>query len=69
MEIDLYDPQVADLIGERRHQQLIDDGELRGAGREFDLEEVRAGRLSPFPQSLTPAPIKPDRFFVMGVNL
>ena len=23
MEIDLYDPQVADLIGERRHQQLM----------------------------------------------
>ena len=37
MEIDLYDPQVADLIGERRHQQLIDDVELLGAGREsFD---------------------------------
>ena len=27
------------LIGERRHQQLIDDVELLGAGREFDLEE------------------------------
>ena len=37
MEIDLYDPQVAQLIGERRHQQLIDDVELLGAGREFDL--------------------------------
>ena len=45
MEIDLYDPQVAQLIGERRHQQLIDDVELLGAGREFDLDEVRAGRL------------------------
>ena len=33
MEIDLYDPQVAELIGERRHQQLIDDVELLGAGR------------------------------------
>ena len=61
MEIDLYDPQVADLIGERRHQQLIDDVELLGAGREFDLEEVRAGRLSPvfFGSALTNFGVEP----------
>ena len=61
MEIDLYDPQVAQLIGERRHQQLIDDVELLGAGREFDLEEVRAGRLSPvfFGSALTNFGVEP----------
>ena len=61
MEIDLYDPQVADLIGERRHQQLIDDVELLGAGREFDLEEVCAGRLSPvfFGSALTNFGVEP----------
>ena len=61
MEIDLYDPQVADLIGERRHQQLIDDVELLGAGREFDLDEVRAGRLSPvfFGSALTNFGVEP----------
>ena len=61
MEIDLYDPQVAQLIGERRHQQLIDDVELLGAGREFDLDEVRAGRLSPvfFGSALTNFGVEP----------
>ena len=61
VEIDLYDPQVAQLIGERRHQQLIDDVELLGAGREFDLEEVRAGRLSPvfFGSALTNFGVEP----------
>ena len=61
MEIDLYDPQVAQIIGERRHQQLIDDVELLGAGREFDLEEVRAGRLSPvfFGSALTNFGVEP----------
>lgn len=61
MEIDLYDPQVAELIGERRHQQLIDDVELLGAGREFDLDEVRAGRLSPvfFGSALTNFGVEP----------
>ena len=47
-EIDLYDPQVAELLdSEAKHQQLIDDVELLSAGREMDMEEVRCGRLSP----------------------
>ena len=61
MEIDLYDPQVAELIGERRHQQLIDDVELLGAGRELDLDAVRAGTLSPvfFGSALTNFGVEP----------
>ena len=61
MEIDLYDPQVAQLIGERRHQQLIDDVELLGAGREFDMDEVRSGTLSPvfFGSALTNFGVEP----------
>ena len=60
-EIDLYDPAVSELIGERRHNQLIEDVELLSAGREFDLEEVRAGRLSPvfFGSALTNFGVEP----------
>ncbi len=45
-EID--DEQLVSFIGESAHQQLTDEIELLdGASAEFDLEEVRAGRLSP----------------------
>ena len=47
-EIDLYDPEVAQLLdSEAKHQQLIDDVELLSAGRELDIEEVKRGQLSP----------------------
>ena len=41
--------------------ELTDDVELLGAGREFDLEEVRAGRLSPvfFGSALTNFGVEP----------
>ena len=61
-EVDLYDPQVAQLLdSEAKHQQLIDDVELLSAGREMDLEEVRCGRLSPvfFGSALTNFGIEP----------
>ncbi len=60
--VDLYDPQVAQLLdSETKHQQLIDDVELLSAGREMDLEEVRSGRLSPvfFGSALTNFGIEP----------
>ncbi len=60
--VDLYDPQVAQLLdSESKHQQLIDDVELLSAGREMDLEEVRNGRLSPvfFGSALTNFGIEP----------
>ena len=62
MEVDLYDPQVAELLGsEEKHQQLVDDVELLSAGRDMDLEEVAHGRLSPvfFGSALTNFGIEP----------
>ena len=61
LEIDLTDPAVGERIGQSRHQQLMDDVELLGAGREFDMDEVRAGRLSPvfFGSALTNFGVEP----------
>ena len=62
LEIDLYDPQVAELLdSESKHQQLIDDVELLSAGREMDMEAVRHGQLSPvfFGSALTNFGIEP----------
>ncbi len=61
MEISLDDPQVGEIIGERRWETLRDDVELLGAGREFDLEEVRKGQLSPvfFGSALTNFGVEP----------
>ena len=59
--IDLYDPAVSGIIGEQKHNQLIEDVELLSAGREFDLEEVRRGNLSPvfFGSALTNFGVEP----------
>ena len=60
--VDLYDPQVAQLLdSEEKHRQLIDDVELLSAGREMDMEEVRRGQLSPvfFGSALTNFGIEP----------
>ena len=62
LEIDLYDPKVAELLGsEAKHHQLIDDVELLSAGRELDLDEVRHGQLSPvfFGSALTNFGVEP----------
>ncbi len=62
LEIDLYDPKVAQLLdSESKHQQLIDDVELLSAGREMDMEAVRNGQLSPvfFGSALTNFGIEP----------
>ncbi len=61
LEIDLDDPKVSELIGEKRHNQLKDDVELLGAGREFDMAEVRRGELSPvfFGSALTNFGVEP----------
>ena len=60
-EIELDDPALVDLIGQKRRDTLADEVELLGAGREFDLEEVRAGRLSPvfFGSALTNFGVEP----------
>ena len=59
--IDLYDKQVDDILGEKKHAQLIDDVELLSAGRELDLDEVKAGKLSPvfFGSALTNFGVEP----------
>ena len=62
LSVDLYDPQVAQLLdSEDKHQQLIDDVELLSAGREMDVEAVRNGQLSPvfFGSALTNFGIEP----------
>ena len=61
MEIDLEDDAVSEIIGERRHNQLRDDVELLGAGREFDMDAVRSGTLSPvfFGSALTNFGVEP----------
>ena len=60
-EIELDDPALVDLIGQARRDTLADEVELLGAGREFDLDEVRAGRLSPvfFGSALTNFGVEP----------
>ena len=46
-EIDLYAPALDEILGASRHEKLIEDVELLSAGREFNMDEVRAGELSP----------------------
>ena len=60
-EVLLDDPRVGELIGADRWQQLRDDVELLGAGREFDMDEVRRGQLSPvfFGSALTNFGVEP----------
>ena len=59
--VDLDDPAVGDMIGESRWRQLQEEVELLGAGRDFDLEAVRAGTLSPvfFGSALTNFGVEP----------
>ena len=64
-EVDLYNPQVAQLLdSESKQQQLIDDVELLSAGREMDMEAVRCGQLSPvfFGSALTNFGIEPHPY-------
>ena len=60
-EVDLEDPAVGELIGEKRWQTLQEEVELLGAGREFDLAAVREGTLSPvfFGSALTNFGVEP----------
>ena len=61
MEVALDSGLVDEMLGERRAAQLRDDVELLGAGREFDMDEVRAGTLSPvfFGSALTNFGVEP----------
>ena len=61
VEVDLEDPAAANFIGEARWQSLREEVELLGAGREFDMKAVRAGKLSPvfFGSALTNFGVEP----------
>ena len=60
-KIALDDPALVDLIGQKRRDNLADEIELLGAGREFDLDAVRNGTLSPvfFGSALTNFGVEP----------
>ena len=61
-EVELGDPNLDGLIGERLHQQLTDEIELLdGAAAAFDLDRVRHGKLSPvfFGSALTNFGVEP----------
>ena len=60
-EIELDDPALAGLIGQARRDTLADEVELLGAGRDFDLDAVRRGKLSPvfFGSALTNFGVEP----------
>ncbi len=61
-QIDLDDPVLADLLGQDRRDQLIEEIELLdGAAASFDLDRVRHGKLSPvfFGSALTTFGVEP----------
>lgn len=60
-EIELDDPALDELLGERLTNTLRDDVELLAAGEEFDLEAVQNGTLSPvfFGSALTNFGVEP----------
>ena len=60
-EISLDDPALGQAIGETRWHILQDDVELLGAGRDFALQAVQAGTLSPvfFGSALTNFGVEP----------
>ena len=60
-EIELDDPALVDLIGQSRRDTLAEEVELLGAGRDFDLDAVSHGKLSPvfFGSALTNFGVEP----------
>jgi len=60
-EVDLYDEALSDMIGAAKAETLREEVELLGAGRDFDMEAVRNGTLSPvfFGSALTTFGVEP----------
>ncbi|MCQ2447613.1 MAG: peptide chain release factor 3 [Oscillibacter sp.] len=60
-EVELDSPDLESMIGAERAEVLRDEVELLGAGREFDMEAVRNGTLSPvfFGSALTNFGVEP----------
>ena len=61
LEVALEDGKVDELLGEAKAAQLREDVELLGAGRDFDMDAVRGGTLSPvfFGSALTNFGVEP----------
>ena len=60
--VDLKDESLSEMIGPYLHETLMDDVELLdGAGYEFNMDEVRGGRLTPvfFGSALTNFGVEP----------
>ena len=60
-EVELDDPTLDEMIGTEKAATLRDEVELLGAGRDFDIEAVRSGKLSPvfFGSALTTFGVEP----------
>ena len=60
-EVALDDPELEELLGTSKAEALREEVELLGAGREFDLDAVRHGALSPvfFGSALTNFGVEP----------
>ena len=61
MEVALEDPSLDEMLGGEKAAKLRDEGELLGAGRDFDMQAVRNGTLSPvfFGSALTTFGVEP----------
>ena len=60
-EVELQDPALEEILGESKAENLREEVELLGAGRDFDMEAVRNGTLSPvfFGSALTNFGVEP----------
>ena len=60
-EVELDDPALEEMIGAAKAETLREEVELLGAGRDFDMEAVRNGSLSPvfFGSALTTFGVEP----------
>ena len=61
MEVALEDPALDEMLGVEKAAKLRDEVELLGAGRDFDMQAVRNGTLSPvfFGSALTTFGVEP----------
>ena len=61
MEVALEDPTLDEMLGMEKAAKLRDEVELLGAGRDFDMQAVRNGTLSPvfFGSALTTFGVEP----------
>ena len=61
VEVALDDPALDEMLGAEKAAKLRDEVELLGAGREFDMDAVRNGTLSPvfFGSALTTFGVEP----------